>query len=368
MESLGGLSAVIIVVNGTTGRLTLNLRNVIARLRGNLPDIVMDNVIVVMTNAKRHEANFNISSLQLHGTVYPYYMQNSAFSQDSLKWDQAALDALQFDWDASMDELRRMVETIDTFKTKSVTAFKDMKDIRNAIKALMHEARLEVSRIQKMQDELAAFEHALKQYKTDEVTYKDYTRERVVETKELIDAKYHSSKFPAELRLANASSFLTSRVSQMRSRVPRQVRPARDHHSWQSHLPTLLGDVTRRSMLRLSGQLSLHRTLPRTQDDESQTATAARCAARYQGQVRARLAKHGRFPVAHHNDARGEENARVRLEAEARGDQAQVRRAATHLQRLQFGTGTARVDRSAESGSDDAEKHRSETAGRRVHS
>jgi hypothetical protein len=186
---------VIIVVNGTTGRLTLNLRNVIARLRGNLPDVVMDNVIVVMTNSKRHEANFNISSLQLHGTVYPYYMQNSAFSQDPSTWDQNAMDALQFDWDASMDELRRMVETIDTFKTKSVTAFKDMKDIRNAIKALMHEARLEVSHIQKMQDELAAFEHALKQYRTDEVTYKDYTRERVVETKELVDAKYHSSKY-----------------------------------------------------------------------------------------------------------------------------------------------------------------------------
>ncbi|CAF2505528.1 unnamed protein product [Rotaria sp. Silwood2] len=193
VESLGGLSAVIIVVNGTTGRLTLNLRNVIARLRGNLPDVVMDNVIVVLTNAKRHEANFNISSLQLHGTVYPYYMQNSAFSQDSNTWDQAALDALQFDWDASMDELKRMIETIDTFKIKSVTAFKDMKDIRNAIKALMHEARLEVSHIQKMQDELAAFEHALKQYKTDEVTYKDYTRERVVETKELVDTKYHST-------------------------------------------------------------------------------------------------------------------------------------------------------------------------------
>jgi len=194
---------VIIVVNGTTGRLTLNLRNVIARLRGNLPDVVMDNVIVVLTNAKRHEANFNISSLQLHGTVYPYYMQNSAFSQDPNTWDQAALDALQFDWDASMDEMRRMIETIDTFKTKSVTAFKDMKDIRNAIKALMHEARLEVSQIQKMQDELAAFEHALKQYKTDEVNYKDYTRERVVETKELVDTKYHSSKYQLKKKQMN---------------------------------------------------------------------------------------------------------------------------------------------------------------------
>ncbi|CAF1182575.1 unnamed protein product, partial [Didymodactylos carnosus] len=193
VENLQGLTAVIIVVNGTTGRLTLNLRNVISKLRGNLPDVVMDNVIVILTNAKRHEANFQLSSLQLHGTVYPYYMQNSAFSQDPNIWDQTAMNALQFDWDQSMDEMKRMIETIDTFKTKSVSAFKDMKEIRNAIKALMHEARLEVSKIQKMQDELAAFEHALKQYKTEEVSYKNYIKERYVETKELVDAKYNST-------------------------------------------------------------------------------------------------------------------------------------------------------------------------------
>ncbi|CAF0776843.1 unnamed protein product [Didymodactylos carnosus] len=92
VETLGGIAAVIIVVNGTNPRLTANMQNVIARLRGNLPDVVMDSVVVVLTNAKRHEANFDLKSLELHGNVYPYYMQNSAFSQDAATWDQRAME------------------------------------------------------------------------------------------------------------------------------------------------------------------------------------------------------------------------------------------------------------------------------------
>ncbi|CAF1476064.1 unnamed protein product [Rotaria sordida] len=69
VEGLSGLTTVIIVVNGAVCRLTVNLRNVIARLRGNLPDIVMDNVILVLTNTARHGANFNISSFELNGNV-----------------------------------------------------------------------------------------------------------------------------------------------------------------------------------------------------------------------------------------------------------------------------------------------------------
>ncbi len=193
VENLGGLTAVIIVVNGAVSRLTVNLRNVIARLRGNLPDIIMSNVILVLTNATRHAANFSVPALELNGNVYPYYMQNSAFSQDPSTWTAPALEALQYDWDQAMDEIRAMVQTIDTFKTKSVVAFKHMKDIRNEIKTQMHAARLEVEKIQKMQDEIAAFETVLKQSNNDLVTYKDYTKEREVDDIQIIDAPFHST-------------------------------------------------------------------------------------------------------------------------------------------------------------------------------
>jgi ElaB/YqjD/DUF883 family membrane-anchored ribosome-binding protein len=192
-ENLGGLTAVIIVVNGAVARLTVNLQNVLVRLRGNLPDIVMDNIIIVLTNSTRHGANFTIEALGMNGNIYPYYMQNSAFSQDPNTWTASAKGCLQDDWEQSMSEIKNMVETIDTFKSKSVTAFKEMKDIRNKIKSLLHAARLEVNQIQKMQDEISAFETALSQADDDLVNYNDYATERVVDKVEIVDAPYHST-------------------------------------------------------------------------------------------------------------------------------------------------------------------------------
>jgi GTPase Era involved in 16S rRNA processing len=193
VENLGGLTAVIIVVNGSVSRLTVNLRNVIARLRGNLPDIVMSNVILVLTNTTRYAANFSISALELSGNIYPYYMQNSAFSQDPSKWTAPVLEALQHDWDQAMDETRAMLHTIDSFKMNSVVAFKQMKEIRNEIKTQMHVARLKVMEIQKMQDQIAAFEAVVKQSNNDLVTYQDYIREREVDKIEIVDAPFHST-------------------------------------------------------------------------------------------------------------------------------------------------------------------------------
>ncbi|CAF4143710.1 unnamed protein product, partial [Rotaria sordida] len=143
VEQLGGLTSVIIVVNGTACRLTLNLQNVIVLLRGNLPDVIMDNVVVVLTNAKRHESVFKVKALDLHGNVYPYYFQNSAFCQESTTWTASAKEALQRDWSNSMRELKNLIKTLKTFTDKSVGSFKIIQDLRNAIKAHMHAARIE---------------------------------------------------------------------------------------------------------------------------------------------------------------------------------------------------------------------------------
>ena len=193
VEILSGLTAVIIVVNGAVSRLTVNLQNVIAQLRGNLPDIVMDNVVVVLTNTARHTATFSLEVLKLNGNVHPYYMQNSAFSTDPTKWTPTIIQHLQFEYDEAMNEIKHMLTTLNTFKTKSVSAFKNMREIRNEIKALMHNARLEVCRIQKMQDEIAMLEAGLTKANADTVAYKDYTKERIVEKIELVDAAYHST-------------------------------------------------------------------------------------------------------------------------------------------------------------------------------
>jgi hypothetical protein len=141
-------------------RITTNFRSVLLALRGNLPDIVLDNIILILSHVKRHQSTFDMKkTLKMNGTtVYPYYMQNSAFAQDPKGWGTHEHEHIERDWIESMEEIQQMLSTINTFETKSVAAFEDMRTIRNAIKTCMHEARLEITKVQRTHDEILAFE------------------------------------------------------------------------------------------------------------------------------------------------------------------------------------------------------------------
>ncbi|CAF1290745.1 unnamed protein product [Didymodactylos carnosus] len=178
-------------MNGTVPRLTVNVQNVIVRLQGFLPDVIMENVIIVLTNAYRYAANADLEKLlNLKSIVHPFYMQNSAFSNS--KWDQMALESLQADWKMSMTELKTLVDLVDQFEVKTVAAFGDMKQLRHDIKSMMHNARLEVENIQKAQDEMAAIQTGIKGFDDDISKNKDFTRKKV-DVAQLVDAPYHST-------------------------------------------------------------------------------------------------------------------------------------------------------------------------------
>jgi hypothetical protein len=194
VESFDGITCVLIVMNGTVPRLTLNVQNVIVRLQGFLPDVIMEHVIIVLTNVYRYAANADLEKLlNLKSTIHPFYMQNSAFSIDPSKWDQQAMKCLQSDWEVSITELKNLIDLIDTFEVKSVEAFTDMKTLRNDIKTMMHKARLEVENIQKMQDEIAGLQAGMKGYEDNITKNQDYIRKKIVPVEELVDASYHST-------------------------------------------------------------------------------------------------------------------------------------------------------------------------------
>jgi hypothetical protein len=195
VEKFDGITCVIIVMNGTQARLTDNVQNVIIRLQGFLPDVIMEHVIVVLTNAQRHSANADLKEQlkNLKSTVYPFYMQNSAFSTDPSSWDQLALKALQIDWEASMNELKNLIDLVDTFEVKSVAAFTDMKKIRNDIKSMMHNARLEVENIQKTQNEIAVLQAGMKGLDDDQNRNQHYMTTRTVAVSQLVDASFYST-------------------------------------------------------------------------------------------------------------------------------------------------------------------------------
>ncbi|UJR24254.1 hypothetical protein I4U23_027221 [Adineta vaga] len=194
VELLGGLTVIIIVINGTTGRMTSTIKNVIVKLRSNLPNAILDTVIVAFTNGKQHEVNFDLNCLDLQaGKIHPFYFQNSAFSSDPSRWNERALKHLQVDWEDSMDEFTRMIQLINECSPKAITAFTDMKNIRNTIRSLFHKARLEVTKIQKMQDEIAALQQGVSDFDSVRQLNKNYVQKKTVDNVEQIPCSHYNT-------------------------------------------------------------------------------------------------------------------------------------------------------------------------------
>ncbi|UJR31137.1 hypothetical protein I4U23_018644 [Adineta vaga] len=181
ITELGDLTSIIIVVNGSNCRLTGHFRRIIDLLHGNIPDIILENVIVILTNVKKHESLFDLNVLNLHGKVYPFHMQNDAFASDPRIWRAAIRDELQYDWEYSMNQIKCILQIVDSFKQISIDSFLQLKQTRNEIRSILHQAHLELIQIQKIHDEIFQLDQEFR------------LTNQTIEKTEIIDADYHST-------------------------------------------------------------------------------------------------------------------------------------------------------------------------------
>lgn len=161
------IEGVILLVNGTSPRLNPSLNNTLTKFKNTIPDVVLDNMIIVLTNSAKHSANFDLDSLNVFKTDHHFFMNNSAFSTDPKKWDKEAREHLQIDWNQSMRKVEEIFSTIHSFGGTSTQAFKDMKNLRHTIKERLHKAELDIKHLQKVQEEIELAEKALGQYAND---------------------------------------------------------------------------------------------------------------------------------------------------------------------------------------------------------
>lgn len=196
-EKTGTLAAIIIVINGTVARATVNLQNTLVRLRGSVPDILLKNLLVVLTNCSVASANFDLASLK-PWTVpedHVFYMENSALSKPVKDWinNRRIQRILRNDWQESMEEIDNMIKQITELGHFATNAFGDMLRQRNQIKSKVHEILLEIKKLQDLQSELDSAQHAKQNIATDIEKYSNYKQTKQVEYDEMVDADYHST-------------------------------------------------------------------------------------------------------------------------------------------------------------------------------
>lgn len=155
-EACEKLSAICIVFNGTIIRATANIINTLVRLQGSVPDVLLKNLIIVLTNCNNRMAvNFD-PKVCLGGWDVPevniFCIQNSAFSKHPEQWQSKAklVRSAEYDWDASMEEIGQMLKRLPELGIIATKVFQQMRKNRNDIKSEMHGLLLEVKKLQKI--------------------------------------------------------------------------------------------------------------------------------------------------------------------------------------------------------------------------
>ncbi|XP_021709462.1 uncharacterized protein LOC110679357 [Aedes aegypti] len=139
------IAAIILVINGAVARVTVSLRNAINRLKGVVPDILLNNLIVVLTNCSADKANFDLSVLKpwTFSDDNIFYMNNNALAKSPNYWnkDMKKKNSMINQWNNSMTELAKVVTKINTLGQISSSAFREMRHLTNEITTNLNDCK-----------------------------------------------------------------------------------------------------------------------------------------------------------------------------------------------------------------------------------
>lgn len=178
------LSAIILVINGTQARITNNVKAVLAKFRGSLPDSILSNIIVICTMCREESCNLNIEPLQIK-PVKIMYMNNTAFSVEKNNWTHPKM--IQFEWDMSMDVCRDLVQIVATMSGVSTNEFVLIKQIRNKIKADLHNIKNNIIQLQQTQEEFEAIKAIIASNNNDVTMFNTLIQQKQIEYNRLVN-------------------------------------------------------------------------------------------------------------------------------------------------------------------------------------
>lgn len=190
------LSGIILVINGSSARITHNITSMINKFKGSLPNRMMDNVIVIFTMCRESTCNFK--DLEQLG-ISPrnvFYMNNTAFSSDPKTWNDMDKHMLSLEWNQSMDVCQNLETAMDAITPIATDEFLKIKTIRSDIKSALHKIRTELVNLQKITDEISIIQSNKNNADNIVDSNKDYTVKNEITVNELVPASYHSTICP----------------------------------------------------------------------------------------------------------------------------------------------------------------------------
>nr|XP_029729931.1 uncharacterized protein LOC115267199 [Aedes albopictus] len=196
-EQSGMLTAIILVINGTQARATVTLRNTLCLLRSSIPDVLLQNLVVVLTNCSVTTVNFDLVHLEPWTIAESnvFHMNNCALSRPVSQWtkNERMKKSMEMEWECSMETIEELTQNLKQLGGKATEAFKQMRINRDRIKSQLQSILAEVKKFQDLQNELDIMKTTQQHISTDIEKYSDYKRTKQVEYTELEKCDFYST-------------------------------------------------------------------------------------------------------------------------------------------------------------------------------
>jgi hypothetical protein len=138
-SELNYITAIVLVINGSHARRTTTLKYVLNKLEGTVPDSLLKNLVLILTNCDENSCNFDLKLLKGLGDKYVFHMQNNAFSRSHQNKSDKAWKKLEFDWEESIRVIKHFIDCVNKLKCSSAGDFKKMIVLRQNLQCSANE-------------------------------------------------------------------------------------------------------------------------------------------------------------------------------------------------------------------------------------
>lgn len=184
------LSGIILFFNGAEARENSNKTYALEKLRGLIPDVAINNLIVVLTNTHKESSNFPIDKIVELG-VSPdriFYMNNSVLASDPELWSDPEVAArLSSAWYDSMRTIGNICEKLSANSDVIGDEFKKMFELRNFVLHEFHQVRLKFAEIQETQNAIENFKLKYRSHTAVAEDFKDFAKRATIITRKFVD-------------------------------------------------------------------------------------------------------------------------------------------------------------------------------------
>ncbi|KAM9954644.1 hypothetical protein ACTFIW_003244 [Dictyostelium discoideum] len=135
---LKSVNCVLMVINGTTPRLTYEIKDSFRRILESFPNSMVNNFVFLFTHCYQETSNFDIQELGVEKLIKPnqeniFYIKNPFFSQHPNTWNENAIGKLKREWVSCMETLGDIFSYIKTLPKVLTFDFKTINDSKDSV-------------------------------------------------------------------------------------------------------------------------------------------------------------------------------------------------------------------------------------------